>query len=29
LPHALGLLIELIAYLRIPDFSEQQIYPTL
>jgi hypothetical protein len=26
---ALGLLIELIAYLRIPDFSDQQIYPTL
>src|ERR1700751_4725600 len=29
LPSALGLLIERIAYLRIPDFSDQQIYPTL
>jgi hypothetical protein len=28
-PHALGLLIKLIANLRIPDFSDQQIYPTL
>jgi hypothetical protein len=27
--HALDLLIEPVAYLRIPDFSDQQIYPTL